>query len=45
MSVTVNAGESVTVAVSELGDTAINEFLNVTNLNAGQAGSWKVTIV
>ena len=43
--VTVNAGESVTVAVSELGDPATNEFLNVTNLDAGQSGSWKVTMV
>ena len=43
--VTVNAGESVTVEVSELGDPATNEFLNVTNLDADQAGSWKVTMV
>lgn len=43
--VTVNAGESVTVTVKELGDPTKSEFLNVTNLDEGQAGSWKVTIV
>ena len=41
--VTVPAGESVTVQASELGSTA-NQYLNVTNLDAGQAGSWKVTL-
>lgn len=43
--VTVNASESVTVTVSELGDPLTNEFLNVTNLDTENAGSWKVTIV
>ncbi len=41
--VVVIAGESVTVQASELGDTA-NQYLNVTNLDAGQEGSWKVTL-
>ena len=39
----VNSGENITVTASELGDPATNEFLNVTNLDASEQGSYKVT--
>ena len=42
--VQVNAGESVTVSASDLGDPA-NMYLNVTNLDPDVEGSYKVTIV
>lgn len=42
--VQVNAGESVTVSASDLGDPA-NMYLNVTNLSPDTEGSYSVTIV
>ncbi|MFC2093968.1 hypothetical protein ACFLSV_08725, partial [Bacteroidota bacterium] len=41
--VEVNGGETTTVTASELGDSATDEFLNVTNLDASEQGSYKVT--
>ena len=39
----VNADEEITVTTTELGDPATNEFLNVTNLDASEQGSYEVT--
>ncbi len=41
--VTINPGEEITVAVTELGDPATNEFLNITNLSASEEGRYEVT--
>jgi hypothetical protein len=41
--ITLNPGEEITVAVTELGDPETNEFLNITNLSASEQGNYKVT--
>lgn len=41
--VTLNAGEDITVTASELGNTAANHFLNVTN-NEGSDGAYSVIV-
>ena len=41
--VTINPGEEITVAVTELGDPETCEFLNITNLSASEQGSYEVT--
>ena len=40
---TINPGEEITVAVTELGDPETCEFLNITNLSDTEQGSYKVT--
>ena len=42
--VQVNAGETVTVPASDLGDPS-NMYLNATNLSTDTEGSYRVTIV
>ena len=41
--ITLNPGEEITVAVTELGDPETSEFLNITNLSASEQGSYEVT--
>ncbi len=41
--ITLNPGEELTVAVTELGDPETCEFLNITNLSASEQGSYEVT--
>ena len=41
--ITLNPGEEITVAVTELGDPETCEFLNITNLSDSEQGSYKVT--
>ena len=40
---TINPGEEITIAVTELGDPETCEFLNITNLSDTEQGSYKVT--
>ena len=41
--ITINPGEEITVAVTELGDPETCEFLNITNLSASEEGRYEVT--
>ena len=41
--ITINPGEEITVAVTELGDPETCEFLNITNLSASEQGRYEVT--
>ena len=41
--ITLTPGEEITVAITELGDPATCEFLNITNLSDTEQGSYKVT--